>query len=48
MWTELILILVIIICSLSVKEGYEVGDYRADMFASNECPCNKCVDKTIF
>ena len=48
MWVELILILVIIVCSISVKEGYKEGDYRADLFASNECPCSKCIDKTNF
>jgi hypothetical protein len=48
MWVELILILVVVVFALSVKEGYQAGDYRADMFASNECPCLKCVDKTKF
>jgi len=48
MWIELLLILVIVICALSVKEGYESGEYRADMFASKECPCMKCLDKTKF
>ncbi len=48
MWIQIILILVIVVCCLSVKEGYEVGEYRADMFASNDCPCLKCADKTKF
>ena len=50
MWIQMILILVIVLCALSVKEGYEDGDYRADMFSSNECPSHglKCIDKTKF
>ena len=49
MWIQIILILVVVVCALSVKEGYQVGDYRADMFSSNECPCRlKCIDKTKF
>ena len=38
MWIQLILILVVVFCAFSVKEGYQAGEYRADMFASNECP----------
>jgi hypothetical protein len=50
MWIQLLLILVIVILALSVKEGYEDGDYRPDMFSSNECPFHglKCLDKTKF
>jgi len=38
------------VLSLYVKEGYEEYDYKADMFASNECPspCVNCLDKTRF
>ena len=51
-----ILILMILIpilmfvLSLYVKEGYEEYDYKADMFASNDCPspCVNCLDKTSF
>ena len=48
MWIGIILILVIVLCSFSLKEGYRSGDYRGDLFASNECPCLKCADKTKF
>ncbi len=49
MWIQMILILVIVLCAISVKEGYQDGEYRADMFSSNEChPGLKCVDKTKF
>jgi hypothetical protein len=49
MWIQIILILVIVLCSLSLKEGYQVGDYRPDMFSSNECSRGlKCIDKTKF
>jgi hypothetical protein len=50
MWIQLLLILVIVVLALSVKEGYEDGDYRPDMFSSNECPFHglKCLDKTKF
>ncbi len=49
MWIQ-ILILIIVLCSLYVKEGFNAGEYSADMFASNECPCPclNCVDKTKF
>ena len=48
MWIQIILILVIVLCALSVKEGYTQGEYRADLFASNDCPCSKCADKTKY
>ena len=49
MWIQiLILILVLALYSFYVKEPFQEGDYRADMFSSNECPCLKCADKSKF
>lgn len=50
MWIQILLILVIVVSVFSIKEGYQSGEYRPDMFSSNECPFHglKCVDKTNF
>ena len=49
MWLQILLILVIVVSAFSIKEGYQSGEYRPDMFSSNECHHGlKCVDKTKF
>lgn len=47
MWTYLFLIAVLLVCSFNFKEGFtRAGDYTADMFASNQCPCLSCVNQS--
>jgi len=49
MRSQLFLIAIVLFCAISYAVGYGTiegfsrsGDYRGDMFGSNQCPCDGC------